>query len=125
MYRGTKYPDAAWEFTKYLVGEEFALMRTREQNSVPSNAKVIPQWSQILRDVYPKFEGVNLEVVEEAMAMGYAQDEERMLCHFDFEMAARPLFQKVFDLGDGPVSLLADAVPEIEAKQTCFPKVGA
>jgi len=80
---------------------------------------VMEHYKEAMIDMEPAMADMNLDVVLEAFEMGYGRDDERFLCQAEAEEVVNPLLEKVFIIGDTPVSVLADACPDVEAVQTC------
>ncbi len=117
VWRETKYPDAAWEFMKWITGPIHQKIQTETFGLIPANRKIAYEWPKILRGMFPRLEKVNMEVVPQALDMGYATDDERFLMQFEAEEIINPLLEKVYITGGTPVSVLADACAKVEAAQ--------
>jgi hypothetical protein len=74
---------------------------------------------EAMLDLEPAMEDMNLDVVLEAFEMAYGTDDQRFLCQSEAEEIINPLLEKVYIIGDTPVTALADACPDVEAVQTC------
>jgi len=119
LWSGTKWPDAAWEVMKFLSGPVLQELWCRAGGVLPVRMSVVRKWPDIMVETVPNSEGANLNVPIDAFEMGYGRDDERFQCQAEAEEIINPLLEKVFVVGDAPVSVLADACPQVEAAQTC------
>ena len=88
VYKGTKYPDAAWEFVKCYTGPDMQTMVANLKASMPAN-------KQVLTDVYaPSFEGGQVF----AGALAYAHLKPSFRGYNEFTTALQDeLDSKVFN----------------------------
>jgi ABC-type glycerol-3-phosphate transport system substrate-binding protein len=119
MWSNSKWPDAAWEVMRYLSGPINQEIRMRNVGRMAVRMSVMEKYKEAMLDMEPSMADMNLDVVPEAFEMGYGRDDERFLCQAEAEEIINPLLEKVFIIGDTPVSVLADACPDVEAVQTC------
>jgi ABC-type glycerol-3-phosphate transport system substrate-binding protein len=119
MWSGTKWPDAAWEVDYFLAGPVFQEIRMRHVGRMACRMSSMQHYEEAMVNIEPSMADMNLPVVNEAFAMGYGRDDERFFCQSEAEEIINPLLEKVFIIGDTPVSVLADACAEVEASQTC------
>jgi len=119
MWSNSKWPDAAWEVMRYLSGPINQEIRMRNVGRMAVRMSVMEKYKEAMIDIEPAMADMNLDVVREAFEMGYGRDDERFLCQAEAEEVINPLLEKVFIIGDTPVSVLADACPDVEAVQTC------
>ena len=119
MWRHTKWPDAAWEVMRYLSGPINQEIRMRNVGRMAVRMSVMQKYKEAMIAIEPGMADQNLDVVLEAFEMGYGTDDERFFCQAEAEEIINPLLEKVYIVGDAPVSVLADACPQVEAVQTC------
>jgi hypothetical protein len=120
VWKGSDVPDASWELLKYITGEQHQRIQTEWPDSyylTPSNLNVLREWPSILRRDFPTLENVNIEVVLEAVESDYATDDERFLDMARADEIGRAYLEKLFVVGDSPVSIMSDACAEIEQAQ--------
>jgi len=119
LWSGSHYPDAAWEVMKYVSDDINQEIRQRITGQFSTRLAVVRKWPQQVVELTPCMEGMNLDVGVEALEMGYGTDDERFFCQAEAEEIINPLLEKVYVVGDAPVSILADACPQVEAAMTC------
>jgi ABC-type glycerol-3-phosphate transport system substrate-binding protein len=119
-WNGTPNPDAAWEVMKWLTGVDFQRTRMETSGRIPGNRTLVENWASVVREKFPRFETVSLEVVEEALDMGYGSDDERFLDQFGANEIIGPASELVFVTGEAPVSILGDTCAEVEAVQQAY-----
>ena len=62
IWSGTKYPELAWEFLKWLtVGPDWQRLVMQTALAGPNQAKLWPEWAEIVRQVAPPLRDKNLE----------------------------------------------------------------
>lgn len=119
MWSHSKYLDAAWEVMQYLSGPVNQEIRMRGVGRAAVRMSTMKYYKEAMIEMEPSMVDMNLDVVLEAFEMAYGTDDERFLCQAEAEEIINPALEKVFIIGDTPVSLLADICPEVEAVQTC------
>jgi ABC-type glycerol-3-phosphate transport system substrate-binding protein len=119
MSAGTQWPEAAWEVMHYLSGPINQEIRMRTVGRMAVRMSTMQHYEEAMLDLEPSMADMNLPVVIEAFEMAYGTDDQRFLCQAEAEEVINPLLEKVFIIGDTPVSELADACPDVEAVQTC------
>jgi ABC-type glycerol-3-phosphate transport system substrate-binding protein len=115
----TKFPEATWEVMEYLAGPVNQEIRMRTVGRMPVRTSVMRAYKEAMIAKEPSMATMNLDVVPEAFAMGYGRDDERFLCQAEAEEIINPILEKIFIIGDTPVTAAADACPQVEAVQTC------
>jgi ABC-type glycerol-3-phosphate transport system substrate-binding protein len=119
QWSGGRYLDAAWEVMRYLAGPINQEIRMRNVGRMAVRTSVMQHYKEAMIEMEPSMADMNLDVVLEAFEMGYGRDDERFLCQAEAEEIINPLLEKIFIVGDSPVSIMADACPDVEAVQTC------
>jgi ABC-type glycerol-3-phosphate transport system substrate-binding protein len=119
MWKFTKWPDAAWECMRFLSGSVYQELRMRAGGALPVLMSTAQLWAEAVRELNPAADRTSLHVPLEAFEMGYGRDDERFLCQSEAEEIINPLLEKIYIVGDTPVSVLADACAEVEASQDC------
>jgi multiple sugar transport system substrate-binding protein len=120
MWSGTRWPDAAWEVDKYLAEPKAQENWCRAGGVLPVRMSVVRKWPEIMKEGAPWSATANLDVPLEAFEMGYGRDDERFICQSEAEEIINPGLEKVFIIGDTPVSYLADMCPQVDAVQECI-----
>jgi ABC-type glycerol-3-phosphate transport system substrate-binding protein len=119
LWLGSRSQDAAWEVMRYLAGPINQDIRQAVTGQTATLMSVVAKWPEQVVELDAKMADTNLHIPLEAFEMGYGKDDERFFCQAEAEEILNPLLQKVYMIGDSPVSILADACPEVEAAQTC------
>jgi ABC-type glycerol-3-phosphate transport system substrate-binding protein len=119
MWSGGKWLDATWEVMRYLAGPVNQEIRMRNVGRMAVRMSVMEHYKEAMIDIEPSMADMSLDVVLEAFEMGYGRDDERFFCQAEAEEIINPLLEKVYIIGDTPVSVLADACADVEAVQTC------
>ena len=116
IWKGTKNPDAAWELVKYLSGKEFQLYLTQITGYFPSRTSAIADWKKVLTDKYPELADANLDVVPQAMDQGYPAERRLFKKDTEYRQIVMPALQKVFLVGDAPVTYFKDIATQVTTK---------
>jgi multiple sugar transport system substrate-binding protein len=116
--RGSK--DAAWTFMRFLASPEYQrmMLQAKSRAIVPARKSVMPDYVKTMRALDPRLHAVSLELVQEAIEMGYHHAVEPE--QFQNQAAAievlGPALRKVFDEG-APVSILRETARLVEQTQ--------
>jgi multiple sugar transport system substrate-binding protein len=119
MWSGTKWPDAAWEVDYFLAGPVFQEIRLRHTGRMSCRMSSQQYFEEAIVALEPSMADLNIHVVNEAFEMGYGRDDERFFCQSEAEEIINPLLEKIYIIGDTPVSVLADVCADVEAVQDC------
>jgi multiple sugar transport system substrate-binding protein len=117
--RGSK--DAAWTFMKFLSGPEYQrmMLQAKSRAIVPARKSVMPEYVKTMRSLDPRLSDVRIDLIEEAIGMGYHHANEPE--SFQNQAAAAevliPALRKIFDDGAAPVSSLREVAPLVEQTQ--------
>ncbi len=115
---GTKHPDAAWELLKFLVSKDYGRAMARYHLLQPARASIIQDWVGYIRDEYPdKTKDVNIEAFADGQVHGYSVVAEIFPNQSNITEIARETWDKIFTLGQTPVSELANLCQKIESLQ--------
>jgi ABC-type glycerol-3-phosphate transport system substrate-binding protein len=112
--------DAAWTLLRFLGGPEYQkmMLQAKSRAIVPARKSVMPEYVKTVRAIDPRLNNVRLEIVEEAIQMGYHHAVEPE--SFQNQAAAAevllPGLRKVFEEG-APVSTLQEVARQVEQTQ--------
>ncbi|HVG98979.1 MAG TPA: extracellular solute-binding protein [Chloroflexota bacterium] len=112
--------DGAWTLMKFLAGPEYQkmMLQAKSRAIVPARKSVMPEYVKTVRSIDPRLANVRLEIVEEAIQMGYHHAVEPE--SFQNQAAAAevmiPGLRKVFEEG-APVSTLQEVARQVEQSQ--------
>ena len=54
IYKGTRYPEAAWEFMKFLISPRYGRAMSRAHLLQPARASLVDSWIADVREQYPE-----------------------------------------------------------------------
>jgi len=117
--RGSK--DASWTFMKFLAGPDYQrmMLQAKSRAIVPARKAVLPEYVKTMRSIDPRLNDVHIELIEEAIGMGYHHAVEAE--SFQNQVAAQdvllPALKKIFDDGNAPVSSLKEVAPQVEQSE--------
>jgi ABC-type glycerol-3-phosphate transport system substrate-binding protein len=118
IWSETKVPDASWAVLKYLAEPEALRVMTTMTKQLGVRDSVFDLWPRVLRTTYPVLENMDLEMVHEGIYdLQYSTMDEMFKNEAEARAIGIPAMEKVFVVGDAPVSTIADACAEIEAVQ--------
>lgn len=118
IYAQTKYPDAAWEFLKFLISQDFGRAMARTEFLQPARASLIEDWVNAIRAQFPeKAKDVNIAAFADGHLKGYSVTAEI----FENMALAKSLtysaWDEIFTLGRAPVSTLQEVCRQIDLTQ--------
>ncbi len=119
VYAGTRYPEAAWELVKFLVGPEYGRAMATAHLLQPARYSLIEEWITHIRMAYPlQTRDLDIGAFAEGHTQGYSVTAEI----FDHNMAevrnlTRAAWEQIFTLGQAPVTVLGDVSAAIEKLQ--------
>lgn len=117
IYSRTKHPDAAWEFMKFLISEEYGRAMAQAELLQPARSSLVEEWVQIIRDQYPQATDLDLAAFAEGQQQGYAVTAEVFANMGDALSLTRAAWEQIFTLGQAPVDIMREVSAEIEKTQ--------
>ncbi len=120
IYSGTRYPDEAWEFLKFLVSKEYGLAMAEANLLQPARLSLVSDWESFVKKQYPqKSAGMDLDVFSAPHREGYSVVQEIFPRNMaDATQLVHDAFAKIFTLGQSPVGILRGVSREISQAQT-------
>jgi ABC-type glycerol-3-phosphate transport system substrate-binding protein len=116
--RGSK--DASWTLMRFLASPEYQrmMLQAKSRAIVPALKSVLPEYVKTMRGIDPRLSSVRLELVQEAIEMGYhhASEPESFQNQPAALQALQPALRQVFESGQ-PVSTLREASRLVEQSQ--------
>jgi multiple sugar transport system substrate-binding protein len=113
IYKGTKYPEAAWELMKFLVSKDYGRAMARAHFLQPARQSIVPDWVKYIQTEFPdKTKEVDIAAFADGHIKGYSVISEtfpNMLGVGDLSKAA---FDKIYTLGKSSV---ADEIKKLAA----------
>lgn len=117
--RGSK--EAAWTFMRFLSGSEYQkmMLQAKSRAIVPARKSVMPEYVKTMRAQEPKLQNVKLELVQEAIDMGYhhAVEPEQFLGHTAAMEVLQPALNEIFHQASAPVASLRETARLVEQTQ--------
>ena len=118
IYARTHYPDAAWELMKFLVSKDYGRAMARTHFLQPARASIIPDWIEYIRREFPeKAKEIDLAAFADGHIHGYSVTAEIFPNMLDVLGIARDAWDKIFTLGQAPVTEMTRVCQEIETLQ--------
>jgi multiple sugar transport system substrate-binding protein len=118
IYAGTRYPDAAWEFVKFLIGKAYGRAMARAHFLQPARASLVEEWADFIRQEFPdKTKEVDIPAFADGHINGYSVTAEIFANMGDARRIVRNAWEQIYTLGRAPVDSMQDASKQIEAAQ--------
>jgi ABC-type glycerol-3-phosphate transport system substrate-binding protein len=119
IYSGTKYPEAAWEFLKFLISTDYGRAMATDHLLQPARSSLVPAWVEAIRQAYPeKAEEVDIAAFADGHIRGYSMTSESFSNMVGVSDIADEVWDQVFTLGKSPVSEMETVCQQIEAIQS-------
>jgi multiple sugar transport system substrate-binding protein len=117
--RGAK--DASWTFMKFLASPDYQrmMLQAKSRAIVPARKSVMPEYVKTMRSQDGRLSDVKIEMVQEAMDMGYhhAVEAESFANQAAAWEVLGPALKAIFDDGNVAVSSLKEVAPRVEQTQ--------
>jgi multiple sugar transport system substrate-binding protein len=118
IYAGTKHPQEAWEFLKFLISKDYGRAMSQAHFLQPARTSLVPEWAETIRQQYPeKAREINLEAFADGQIKGYAVTVEHFPNMIGVGQIAKDTWDQIFTFGKAPVSEMASVCQQIEAIQ--------
>lgn len=119
IYAGTRHPEAAWEFMKFLISPEYGRAMARDELLQPARASLVEEWAAFIRQQYPsRAADLDLAAFAEGHLQGYSVTAE-VFANMDGALRlVRPAWEDIFTLGQAPVEILHDTSALIDQAQS-------
>jgi multiple sugar transport system substrate-binding protein len=118
IYAGTKYPDAAWELIKFLVGKDYGRAMAKAHFLQPARSSLVEDWIGYIRDEYPdKSKDMDLAAFADGHRKGYSVVAEIFANQDEAKRIAYDTWNEVFTMGQAPIDQMKTASAEIDRAQ--------
>ena len=118
IYKGTRYPEPAWEFMKFLISSRYGRAMVRAHLLQPARASLVEEWIAQAREQYPtKAAEMDLGAFAEGHLKGYSVTPEIFANQDEARRLATAAWEQIFTLGRSPVSLMREVSQQVEAAQ--------
>ena len=126
IYKGTRYPEAAWEFMKFLISPRYGRAMARAHLLQPARASLVDEWIAQAREQYPKkAEEMNLAAFAEGHLKGYSVTPEIFENQEEARRLTSAAWEQIFTLGRSPVSVMRGVAEQVEVAQQPKAQTGA
>jgi multiple sugar transport system substrate-binding protein len=118
IYAGTKYPEAAWELLKFLVGKDYGRAMAETHLLQPARESLVDEWADLARRQYPEAtRDLDIEAFADGHRQGYSVTAEIFADMESARHLTSAAWQRVFTLGLDPVEEMIRVSAEIELGQ--------
>jgi multiple sugar transport system substrate-binding protein len=118
IFSGTKHPAEAWELMKFLISQEYGRAMARAHFLQPARASIIPDWVKYIQEEFPeKATEVDLAAFADGHVKGYSVTTEIFPNMLEVTNLARDTWDRIYTLGQAPVSEMAQLCEQIETLQ--------
>lgn len=118
IYAGTKYPEAAWEFLKFLVSKDYGRAMAKAALLQPARSSLVQDWAGFIRQEYPvKAYDLDIAAFADGQVKGYSVTAENFSNMVGVHDIAQTAWNQIFTLGKAPVSDMVKVCQQIEAVQ--------
>jgi multiple sugar transport system substrate-binding protein len=118
IYARTQHPEAAWELLQFLISQDYGRAMAKAHFLQPARASIVPDWVNYIREEFPeKAAEVEIAAFADGHLKGYSVTNETFSNMLDVTGTARQTWDRIFTLGQSPVSEMATLCAQIEAIQ--------
>ena len=118
IYSKTRYPEAAWELVKFLIGRDYGRAMARANFLQPARESLVDEWAQMIRDEYPdKSKDLDIGVFAEGHRQGYSVTAEIFANQAEAWRLVQPAWEEIFMLGRSSVDEMKLVSEQVEAAQ--------
>ena len=118
IYARTKYPEAAWELMKFLIGRDYARAMAQAHLLQPARASLVDEWVGFIREQYPEqTKDMDIAAFAEGHLKGYSVTAEIFANMAEARRLTRAAWEQIFTLGRAPVALMQDVSAQVEQAQ--------
>ncbi len=118
IFNGTKYPDAAWELIKFLIGADYGRAMARAHLLQPARASLVDEWVGFIRAEYPQqATGMDLNAFADGQVNGYSVTAEVFSNMDEATRIANVAWDRILSLGNASVEEIRTACEQINKAQ--------
>lgn len=118
IYAGTKHPEAAWEFMKFLVSKDYGRAMARAHFLQPARQSIVSDWVGYIQGEFPdKTKDVNIAAFADGHIKEYSVVTESFPNMLGVGDLSKATFDKIYTLGKSPVSEVSKLAAELEVLQ--------
>ena len=118
IYAGARYPDAAWELVKFLIGKDYGRAMARANFLQPARASLIDDWVGFIREEFPqKAKDVDIAAFADAHIKGYSVTAEIFANMGEAKQLADAAWSEIFVMGQPLEEQMETACQKIQETQ--------
>jgi multiple sugar transport system substrate-binding protein len=118
IYAGTKHPEAAWEFVKFLISKDYGRAMARASFLQPARASLVDEWVGFVREEFPeRSKDMDIAAFADGHLKGYSVTAEVFANMEDARRITYAAWDQIFTLGEAPVEQMQDVCRQIEKAQ--------
>ena len=118
IYRGTRYPQAAWELMKFLISKEYGRAMAKANYLQPARASLVQDWVEYIRQEFPdKTKDMDIAVFAEGHIQGYSVVAEIFPNMVEAKRLIYSAWDQIFLLGEQPIDLMKEVARKVEEVQ--------
>lgn len=118
IYKGTRYPEAAWELMKYLISREYGLAMAQANFLQPARASLVGDWVEFIRQEFPaETKEMDIAVFADGHIKGYSVVAEIFPNMVEAKRIVYSAWDQIFLLGEQPVDLMKDISRQVDEAQ--------
>jgi multiple sugar transport system substrate-binding protein len=118
IYGRTRYPEAAWELVKFLVGQDYGRAMARTNFLQPARISLIDEWAAFIREEFPdKARQLDIGAFAAGQREGYSVTAEIFDNMAEAMQLAYATWEQIFTLGQAPVTSVREVCRQVETAQ--------
>ena len=119
IYKNTQYPEAAWEFMKFLISARYGRSMAQAHLLQPARASLVDEWIAIVREQYPaQTREMDLASFAEGHIRGYSVTPEIFVNQDEARRLTGTAWEQIYTLGRAPVDMMREVAARVGAAQT-------
>ncbi len=116
IYRGTHYPDEAWELMSFLISADYGLAMAQANFLQPAKSSLVDDWIKIIQQEFPdKIQETDLAAFAEGHRKGYSVTIETGPHMAEIQREADRAWEEILTLGNKPISYMDLVCQRIES----------
>jgi multiple sugar transport system substrate-binding protein len=118
VYRGTKSADEAWEFMRWLQGDDWYEIMMGTVGLTPARISQLDKWTSLVLKAYPVLQGKNVQAFTAPAKEKWADPSGFFRYHQQALDVLNPVFNSVLRDGEGAVDVaFKEATRQVNAVQ--------
>lgn len=119
IYKGTRNPQAAWNFLKFLISKDYGRAMARANFLQPARASLIQDWVGYIRQEFPEqTKDMDIAAFADGHLKGYSVTTE-IFTHMDeAKRLAYGAWEQILTLGKSSVDLMVTVSQQIQDAQS-------